>query len=234
MPQGDIIRDSQIVAGLLRRLVEQRVLLRVTIPGVKGSFNSALLRLGDAHDFVILDELNPRRGHEQLLEVRRLNASAQVQGVELRFRGEVLEVDQDAGIAFYRLPFPDEVLYVQRRGSFRVPVGMATPVTAVFERADDSNLRGRIVDLSEGGMGVEFSQRVSLTPGEILPCQMRLPDGQQLRCKLEVRHTSTPEDQNKVRLGGRFVELQPQQRKALSRLVADLQRTMIRKQPRGD
>lgn len=233
LPQGDIIRDPQLVAGLLRRLIEQRVLLRVTVPGMRGSYNSAILRLGEAQDFLILDELNPRRGHEQLLEVRRLNASAQVQGIELRFSGELLEVGQTAGIAFYRLPFPDELLYLQRRGSFRVPVGMATPVTAVFQRPDENSLRGRIVDLSEGGMGVEFNQRVRLQPGEILPCQMRLPDGQQLRCKLEVRHTSAPEDQNKVRLGGRFVELQPQQRKALARLVADLQRTMIRKQPKS-
>lgn len=233
MSQGDVIRDPQLIAGLLRRVAEQRALLRVTVPGFQGSYNSAILAVGDALDFLILDELNPRRGHERLVEARRLNVSAQVQGVETRFSSELSEVGQESGIAFYRLPFPAEILHLQRRSSFRVPVGMATPITVVFTRPDASVLRGRILDLSEGGMAVEFKQRVGLRPGEVLPCQLRLPDGQQLRCKLEVRHAAAPEDQNSVRVGGRFIELQPQQRKALMRVVADLQRALIRKQPRG-
>lgn len=233
MAQGDTIRDPQIIAGLLRRIMEQRALLRVTVPGVRGSFNSAILRMDPEQDLLILDELNPRRGHERLLEVRTLQAGAQVQGVETRFSGAIEEAADANGIAYYRLRFPREVLYIQRRTSFRVKVGMTTPIAAVFDRNDGRQLRGRIIDLSEGGMGVEFSQHVTLQPGEIVPCQMRLPDGQHLGCKLEIRHTSGAKEQNLMRIGGRFVELHPQRRKVLARLVANLQRDMIRKQPRS-
>lgn len=233
LPHGETIRDPQIIAGLLRRILEQRALLRVTVPGVRGSFNSAILRMHPDQNLLVLDELNPRAGHQRLLEIRNLNAAAQVQGIETRFGGAVEEIGTDSGIAFYCLAFPTEVLYAQRRTSFRVRVAMTTPVAVVFERPGGNALRGRIVDLSEGGMGVEFTQHVSLHPGEILPCQMRLPDGQQVGCKLEIRHSNCHgAEQNKVHVGGRFVELQPQRRKALARLVADLQRTMIRKQPR--
>lgn len=233
LAQGDIIRDPQIISSLLRRIADQRALLRVTVPGFRSNYNSAILRMDPEQDLLILDELNPRKGHERLLEIRRLNASATVQGVETRFSGTLEEVGESSGIAFYRLPFPQEVLYVQRRTSFRVKVSMTAPVAAVFERGDGNALRGRILDLSEGGMGVEFSQSVSLQPGEIVPCQMRLPNGRQVGCKLEVRHCSASDDQARVRVGGRFVELHPQRRKVLSRLVADLQRELIRRQTRS-
>ncbi len=233
MAQGDPIRDPQIIASLLRRIADQRVLLRVTVPGFRSSYNSAILRIDPQQDFLILDELNPRQGHERLIEVRRLNASAAVQGVETRFSADLAEIGDSAGIAYYRLPFPKQVLYVQRRTSFRVKVSMTAPIAAIFEHGEGPSLRGRILDLSEGGIGVEFSQFVTLRPGEIVPCQMRLPDGRQVGCKLEVRHCSATQDPARVRIGGRFVELQPQRRKALSRLVADLQRELIRKQPRG-
>ena len=232
MAQGDTIRDPQIIASLLRRIIEQRALVRVTVPGGRASYNSAILRMDPEQDLLILDELNPRIGHERLLEVGRLHASAQVQGIETRFSGALEEVGNSAGIAFYRLRFPKDVLYLQRRTSFRVRISTTTPVAAMFERDGDS-LRGRVLDLSEGGMGVEFSRHVTLHPGEIVPCRMRLPNGQQVGCKLEVRHVIGSQDQGKIRIGGRFVELHPQRRKMLSRLVAELQRTMIRKQPRS-
>lgn len=232
MTPGDTIRDPQIITGLLRRVAEQRALLRVTVPGARGSYNSAILRLEPDQDLVVLDELNPRQGHDRLLEAGRLNASATIQGVETRFSAALEEVGDSAGIAWYRIRFPTEVLYVQRRVSFRVKVSMTAPLTAVFDRPGCNSLRGRILDLSEGGMGVEFDKGAGLRQGEILPCRMRLPDGQQFGCKLEVRHTSAVEDQGKLRIGGRFVELTPQRRKALARVVADLQRELIRKQPR--
>lgn len=229
---GDTIRDPQVITGLLRRILEQRALLRVTLPGVRGSFNSAILRLDPEQDLLLLDELNPQRGHDRLLEVRSLTAGAQVQGVETRFSGAIEEVGSKNGIAFYRLAFPKEVLYLQRRTSFRVKVGMATPIAAVFDRADGRQMRGRITDLSEGGLGVEFTQHVTLQPGEIMPCQMRLPDGQQLGFRLEIRHAADGDASN-IRAGGKFVELHPQRRKVLARLVANLQRDLIRKLTRG-
>ena len=232
MAQGDIIRDPQIITSLLRRIVAQRALLRVTVPGARASYNSAILRVDPEQDLLILDELNPRRGHERLLEVGRLQASAQAQGIETRFSGALEEVGDSSGIAYYRLRFPQEVLYLQRRASFRVRIAMTAPLAAVLER-DGDMLRGRVIDLSEGGIGVEFTQHVIVHPGEIVACRMRLPDGQQVRCKLEIRHVMAFQEQNKIRVGGRFVELDPQRRKMLSRLVAELQRTLIRTQPRG-
>ena len=232
MAQGDIIRDPQIITSLLRRIVEQRALLRVTVPGGRASYNSAILRMDPEQDLLILDELNPRRGHERLLKVGRLQASAQVQGIETRFSGGLEEVGDASGIAFYRLRFPKEVLYLQRRASFRVRIAMATPLAAVLERDGDA-LRGRVIDLSEGGIGVEFSQHVIVHPGEIVACRMRLPDGQQMGCKLEIRHVMAFQEQSKVRIGGRFVELDPQRRRMLARLTANLQRALIRKQPSG-
>lgn len=233
MPQGELIRDWQLVAALLRRLVEQRALLSVSLPGFPGSYNSAILRLEPAQDFVILDELNPRKGHERLLETGRLQVSAQVHGVEIRFSAEVREFADSDGIAYYRLPFPRELLYLQRRQSFRVRVGMATPMTAVFELTGGRTVRARVLDVCEGGLGVEIAQHSTLRPGDTLTCRLRLPDGQRLTCKLEVRHVLQPGDQNLARVGARFLEITPQRRKILARLVADLQRTLIRKQPRG-
>jgi len=232
MMAGDLIRDRQLMSALLRRISEQRALLRVTLPDSRVTYHSAILRLEPDQGYLILDELNPREGHERLLVHRRLDASAMIQGVELRFGAELEAVGETAQIAFYRMSFPIELEYVQRRSSFRVPVPSDAPLAAKFERDTDQHLRARVTDLSEGGVGVELTKFVPLTPGEILPCQLRLPDGEHLTCKLEVRYAHADEGKGRVQVGGRFVELDPQRRKALARLVADLQRQLIRKAPR--
>ena len=59
-----------------------------------------------------------------------------------------------------------------------------------------------------------------------------LPDGERLSCRVEVRYARSEDAQGRTRVGGRFVELDPQRRRALARLVADLQRQQIRKAPK--
>jgi len=231
--QGDVIRDHQLVCTLLRRVSEQRALLRVTLPDSRVTYHSAILRLEPDDGYLVLDELNPRQGHERLLVERRLHASAMVQGAEIRFGAELQAVGEQEAIAFYRVRLPDELVYLQRRASFRVHVPLSAPLAASFQWEEDDPLRGRVTDLSEGGVGVEFSCHVQLAPGEILPCELHLPDGERLACDLEVRYAKAEESPQRMRMGGRFLELPPQQRKALARLVADLQRELIRKGPRS-
>src|SRR5690606_23737999 len=132
----------------------------VTLPDSRRNYHSAILRLEPEEGYLLLDELHPREGHERLLIHRRLQASAMVQGVELRFRAQVQATGEESRIAFYRLGFPEELVYVQRRSSFRVPVPEEARLLARLEGKSERALSVRITDLSEGGVAVEFPKMV--------------------------------------------------------------------------
>jgi c-di-GMP-binding flagellar brake protein YcgR len=227
--QPDRITDRTIISGLIKRIKEQRALLTVSLPNTKQTFNSAILDIDEALAYLILDELTPQRGHEKLMEQGMLNARAVVQGIETRFSTSLEQAETESGIWMYRVQFPAEVLYLQRRSSFRIPVGASSGVRAQLTKADQEPFEARVVDLSETGLGVELQAYTQLQRGDLLACSLFLPDRKPISCKFEVRYTQILSQPERHRVGGRLVELASVHRKTIARTVTDLQRDLIRK-----
>lgn len=234
MAQGERITDDRFIADLLRRIMENRALLTITLPGVAGTYHSAILRLDPEQGYLLLDELHPPYGHSKLIETGKLNARATVKGVEIRFPAALQEVGTESGISLYRTNIPDEVFYRQRRAHFRVNVSAAAPMEVSLELPGGGSLSGRIVDISEGGIGVELPVDVPLNQGERLQCRMTLPKNTQFGCKLEVRHLGPARSGDKTHMGALFLDLPNHRRKVLARVIADIQRAMIRTLPRDE
>ncbi len=232
MTEGDHITDANLVASLLRRVKEQRALLTVTVPEVPGSFNSAILELDPDSGRLVIDELKPKSGHERLLQAGRLVARARVRGVEIRFSAALEEAGNESGVAFYRLRWPDAIDYLQKRSSFRIKVSMTSPLTVLLEGDGGERFEGRAIDLSEQGIRVEMDSYLSMQPGRQMPCQLNLPNGSHAACRLEIRHVRTLEATGNIQFGARLVDLPPAQRRDVARLVADIQRALIRRLPK--
>ena len=229
-----VTHQPQIV-GLLRRIRDQRVLLSVRVPGHDAVFNSLLLEVDPERNLILLDELNPTSGHQLVCETRQLRVHCQCQGVELGFLCTVEIGQGQSGIAFYRATLPESINYLQRRGSFRVRVGMSmsVPVCLPLEAAP-TQLEGQLFDLSMGGLGANLGLQTKLTRGQIIEsCSIHLPKEESLEVELEIRFVRIHEQHNTQRIGASFRNLGAQQSNRLRRFVTQLEREMLRRKARS-
>jgi c-di-GMP-binding flagellar brake protein YcgR len=221
------------IARTLQRLKDGQCLLRVTIPGVAGAFNSAVLRVFEQRALLILDELNPRAGHEALLEAGRFNASCRLHGVEYRFASVLQRVEEQRGIAFYLVPLPQVLLHIQRRNHYRVPVEQDAGIGLSLPFLDAQQAQPSLCDLSATGLGMQFITPSPPGRGDILPdCALQLPDNAVIRAGVEVRFVHSRDGSGTTRVGGQFLDLDRKAGEQLAALIKQLERLYLRNQAR--
>lgn len=232
---GEQLRDPTQIAALLRRVKDSHTLVRVVVSGTKGQYNSVFVAIEPERNYLLLDELTPREGHEAVLGgARQLRVYCQIRGVQLSFTTALTEVIPEAGGALYRIPFPSALIYQQRRASFRVPVARSAGFTITLRNDDGLFLEGSLADISTGGLRGRFPVAPHEDPmlriGAVIDHgSIAAAKGEPFRCKLEIRFSQYLEDAKELLLGLRFHELDRLQQKRLERLVMILQRESIKK-----
>ncbi|HQU15115.1 MAG: flagellar brake protein [Gammaproteobacteria bacterium] len=226
------VTDPTRIVALLRGLMDSHALLSVSIPGEQSLYSSALLEVDPDLGHLLLDELNPRRGHERLLEARKLQVIGRLHGIEIRFPAAVQEIGGAAGIAYYQLAIPGLVRYRQRRTHYRVEVGASLVIPVQLALGPEQLLDGSLHDLSVSGVGAYLASG-TLQRGDTVPaCVVQLPDAPPLRSALEVCYVRFDEARGKLRIGGRFLDLTRAQQKCLERFVAELERRLLQRRRR--
>lgn len=235
--QGKVekITDPARIAGLLTRLLENRSLLSISIPGSADSHNSAILEVRASEGYLVIDEINPKSGHKLLLEAGKLSVRTQLKGIVIRFDGLIESSGESDGVAFYRIALPPLLDYRQQRAHYRAKVSMARPIEVTIERVKGGQLSGYLNDISVGGIGIRFAGELpaSMTRGERIPkCHICLPTGEDIFCRIEVRFISLGVEGGYRLIGARFIQLSPAQEAAVARYVAALDREFIKRMPR--
>lgn len=229
--QSEKITHGPQIAGLLKRVRDNRVLLSVRVPGSDAIFNSLLLEVDVERNFILLDELNPRLGHELACQARQIRVHCQCQGVELSFVCPIDVGQGQRGISFYRATLPDAVNYLQRRSNFRVRVGRHASVPVQLPLGE--TLEGELIDLSLGGFGASLPDRAELARGQIVEsCSIRLPNCDPLTTELEIRFVQRDKQRQILRIGARFRGLDPLRQNLLRRVITQLEREMLRRKAR--
>lgn len=97
------------IASVLIRLCESRTLLSVRVRQEDGGFLTSVIRVDTRARRLLLDELNPRAGHDALLRQRSLRAFARLGGVNVAFGATITGVAFERGVALYEARFPDSL-----------------------------------------------------------------------------------------------------------------------------
>ena len=229
--QSEKITHGPQIAGLLKRVRDNRVLLSVRVPGSDAIFNSLLLDIDIERNLILLDELNPHLGHELACQARQIRVHCQCQGVELSFVCQIEVGQGQRGISFYRAALPDTVNYLQRRSNYRVRVGRHLRVPVQIPLAEP--LEGELIDLSLGGFGASVPAPADFMRGQIIEaCSIRLPNCDPLTAELEVRFVQRDNQHHTVRIGASFRNLDPLRQNLLRRVITQLEREMLRRKAR--
>ncbi len=223
------------IAGLLRRVHEERALLTISLPGSNDQFKSVVLEVDLAKNFVLLDELHPHDGHGRLLAVKKFHAHTRLKGVDISFGGILEGATQENGMALYQVALPTQILYRQRRSSFRVRVGAGLIVPVTLSNQNLLQLQGELCDISTGGIGLrlKLDPTQAIDNGSIFPdCNIQLPSNEHVHSGLELRFISPADARNMVRFGGRFLGLESSNQKLIEHFVASLERELLRRRPK--
>lgn len=221
------------IIGLLRRLRDNRVLLSVRVPGHDGVFNSLLLEVDPERNIILLDELNPRQGHELVAQVGQIRIRCQCHGIELSFACAVQIGQGREGISFYQAALPDSINYLQRRRDYRVRVAFDMSIPVQLPCGSDDRVDGQLFDVSVGGVGFNVHLDTPLERGQILEhCRIELPQGETIETPLKVRFVRSQAEQKLQRVGAAFMNLLPREEQRIRRFVTHLEREMLRRKAR--
>lgn len=219
------------IVSLLQQIQESRSVLSVHLPNDQSRYTSAILAIHSDSDALLIDELNPARGHERLVKSRELNISARLSGINIYFKSQLLEVQTDGGIAIYKLPIPERLLYEQRRGAFRVRVGagITIPFTLLHEETK-LTYDGQLSDVSSIGIGATLGAIDQLNDNvKGYSCRIHASDKEVITADLEVRFVKFDDTIKLLRVGGAFLHLTAPQRTQIDRFVMTLQREIIKR-----
>jgi c-di-GMP-binding flagellar brake protein YcgR len=237
-PQGAsrfaVTRRSSITR-LLQLLERRQVLLNVQWPGELQIYATALLGIYPQHGFIVLDELNPRIGHDKLLERGELTAFGRLDGVMIKLTTRLQEMRVKDGVAFYKFAFPRQIYYLQRRESHRVSlIGAPTPFEGQWDREDGTlTVTGMVGDVSAEGVGLLLDGEVPLRQGDTLSaCTIRLPGSGEVSFDLEVRHATYLPARQLTRVGARLLNIDRFARHRIETTIACIERDLAkRKRP---
>ena len=230
---GDKITDSDLAADMLKRIVSHRALLTITIPGSNKIYNSAILEINQEQSSLLLDELNPKDGHEQLLKTKKLHAKAMVKGAEISFSTVLQNANIESGISIYQVRFPTAVWHYQRRRDFRVKMERGVHIPVLISMESGKKIQAELVDISKTGIRLFINTYMEVDVGTILTnCLITLPDKSRISSKFEIRFTQYDKKDNRLIIGGKFLDLPRSEQKLLSRTIAGMQRDMIKRLPK--
>lgn len=224
-PDQQLTAPAQ-VAGILKRLQDERATLIASFLDSTEIFNSAVLSVEPARSRFSLDELNLLHGHARVQKGTQLRIESRLQGVDTRFIAEVSEIELENGIHLYRCPLPSFIVYRQRRQFHRVPIRFTLQAGISFSGDQPRLIKGRLTDLSAGGVG-GFVTEGRIEEGSQLICTIQLPGQPEISAPVEVRF-ARESGSGQQRFGAMFVDISPADERRIQRVVMELERELRR------
>lgn len=232
-PDEDRVTSGNKIITILRQLKADHELLSASVPGCRERANTTILGIKENDSVFYLDELSVEAAHRAILEKRKARFECHLQGMELQFTANLRKASSDNGIALYQMEIPGSISRLQRRDSFRLRLspGLVVPVTV--PGLDGETAAGEAYDLSSTGLGLLLkTSRLPSRGQHLTGVRLSLPGLKPMEVRLEVRFARLDKAHRTLRLGARFVGLEPAQQRQLESFVAEQQRKRRRYEPR--
>jgi c-di-GMP-binding flagellar brake protein YcgR len=230
--KAHVVRLGSQITELLYRVINSRSIITVYTDFVQDNFSSALLRLVP-DEYLILDELKPSPNlpSERSLIGHNFNIQAYVDGVALELETRIIASGIQDGVRYYKTTFPKQIVYEQKRGSFRVSTTIDQRIPVSFQLSSGATYKGELFDISSGGISIALRQEVMdprTSRGVLIPnCVIQLPGVKEpFRCQLELRNIRQAGRMQLV--GTSFHDITPRQERIVEKYVASLDRKRLR------
>lgn len=222
------LKGKTYIHTLLQSLVRRRVLVSIYLPGSDQQYISTVLSVDTTSETLLLDELFPLSGHPLLEKAGQLRLFAHLGGAALGFSTTLAGVEQEEGLYFFRLSLPESVNYLQRREGHRVTV-LRLGIHAELYDHNGKVHKSMLHDISTGGIGLAVGQGEAgaFHKSGVYRCTLHLPGEEPFQCKLDVT-SKRRSAEGATLVGGSYVGLDSRSEHAMRRVVAELERRLLR------
>ena len=223
------LTNKQQMFSILTAVQKSRTPIMIKFEGIEKYFTSIILKTDLDKSHLIIDEVAPEEGHTLAMQNLPFSIRGNHSGVSFFFRPNVIKASGlENDIAFYSIALPDEMVYQQRRGSFRALVPRALNTQAeITSTSRNQNLSGRLYDISITGCRINFEGEViqDLVRGDIFEqAEIMLPEGDKISYPLKLKHISYSRDSNETSCGFEFEGMDKLGQRMVDRFVYFLQR----------
>ena len=216
---------------ILKHLLDHRCLLTVQVGRHSESYTSAVLEVARDVRYLVLDELMPVAGHKRVLADPNLQIRARLDGIDVRFSSRVTQVGEQGGLPYYKVPFPDQIEYPQRRQAYRVAIPFSRGIKVALLLDDDRDFSGELRDISPGGLGIRVRSGTpdpATDKGQLAICRIELGADRVIVTDVELCFVEPFVRGRVPRMGAGFRNLRPEQTRRIEQFCAELAREQRR------
>ncbi len=232
--QYETISDPVQIKAFLKKIMDSRILLSVTIPGDNDVYNSTINSIDNDNHQIKIDQLHPKHEHTKLLQKKELTVFAVIEDIDLSFTSALVDVNDQSDTPCYTLSFPLNIKYYQKRSSYRVQIirSLSIPVKLTYKSGEI--IEGELDNISPEGMRIRFADNLPNTMKNeisIPKCEFELPDDGYILCSVELRHVVHGENGDVSYIGIRFQSLPPPEQRSVNRFATSIERKLRRRTP---
>lgn len=245
--EGQLIQSPEGIYRLLKRLQHRHTPLKLRFDSVADHYTSMVLAVNYKEKYFLIDEVFPKWGDELMAKAipfrfDSFHDGCKIDAYNMQAAGHAVK----EGSSVYKIPFPTDIHFLQRRQFFRATVRLSLNIQVRLGvnkpkevRDEYDNLipqnptwayEGLLRDLSAQGCQVEVEGdlREHLKNIEYPSCQLVFPNGSILDLGIAVRHVGYDSRRNESSLGCQFINLNPKLDRRISFIVNELQRDNAR------
>jgi c-di-GMP-binding flagellar brake protein YcgR len=213
------------VYGALRKIVLMKQPVTINIEGSEEKYTSAITLANLKNSSFFLDQVVPQKGNELIRGGHRFGIIADSQGIKIEFdvTGRLKYQPEKEQ---FRVEFPSQVLYLQRRTAYRVIIPPAHEILVKLKMQDEGgNLVGQLADISSSGFKSLFKGDIvdRLKANTEIPiARIKFNDDNNMDCSLHARHIVRTKSGD-TQVGFAFNMISGMGQRFLDRLVGELQ-----------
>jgi c-di-GMP-binding flagellar brake protein YcgR len=220
----------------LELLQRRHSFIEVKFPRIEKSFQSMILELHPDDSYLLVDELYPDAGRDELMEGDAAEISAQAPGIKVSFFSKLLARESIEGTPAYRMELPEEIGSTLRRRAYRVYVEREPGLAIDIRDEEGQPIDAHVVNLSGDGIKLSLRGNVSklLEKNRALEkCVIKLPNHIDIDCSIDIRNIYVIRTPSLHTLAGASMSVpMPSHRTKLGQYLAAVQRKQRRREAR--
>lgn len=185
------VRQSAEVERILRELCRTESLLTLYAENGEDSSPSRVMEVDGTLKKLKLDCGPDETINARLAHSRSITVVANQHGIHIQFSAPAPVLDVDKGGRAWQLPWPDKLLRLQRRESYRLGTSLVHPIRCLVQ-TQQGTLETTLMDISVGGVAIlAYEGGRFLETGQVLQgCRITLPDtAGEISCSLRIVNT---------------------------------------------
>lgn len=219
-----VITDALHIHSILKNVINNNTSVHIKLKNSDHLAATQIIGISFDEQYLLLDELIAGTEIEKIIETgNKITLSGVNNAVKFRFHTDFIEAGENNHIPYYRLKYPTELEYAQRRQLFRLELAedWRFPVKIINKKTTHEAYAKNI---SLGGLNIKCEKPLNdYACRDNLKLLLSFPDTEPVPCTAHICNIHT-QNNNSSNLACKFIELDDQKAKLIQSYIFKVQR----------